>query len=280
MIQVQCPGCGVSLKVKDALAGRTGKCPKCSKPIKIPRTTTILDLSDFSEIRDPDEIAADEEVQQSVPAAESTPEDAADNVPTATKAVEHSEDDLEPIPFDSLEDDEDVPSIIHHGGASSGPAESKAKEPEAETPAKPSEDKAIAPLDLPDKLGPLNHYIICDHKDVVARWENDGRGWMIRLRDGFSRAMMVGGKIPEFGSFVLIEVGVVKREDGLHIDRIVPYALQKQYALTKLSKGDDAILLTITGTTGLNNFQTAHVRTLVKSKFLPHLHTEMENLLK
>lgn len=281
MIQVKCPGCGVTLKVKDALAGRTGKCPKCSKPIKIPRPSPVPDLSEFTEISDPDAGQAAEEVQEEVqadPILSAAAEDAMDSVPTASNAVGHSEDDLEPIPFDSLSDDEDIPSIIHPEGEAPGANDIKNKD-QSNAPKKISDEQAIDPKDIPNVLGPLNHYIICDHKDVVARWESDGRGWMIRLRDGFTRATMVAGKIPEFGTFVLIEVNVVQHDDGLHIEKITPYVLARQYALTKLSKGEDMVLQTIIGISGLNKFQTAHVRELVKSKFLPRLHVEMENLL-
>lgn len=35
-IKVTCTHCGVTLSTPDASAGKTGKCPKCSKPIQIP----------------------------------------------------------------------------------------------------------------------------------------------------------------------------------------------------------------------------------------------------
>ena len=36
MIAVQCPGCRTQLSVKDELAGRSGKCPKCGHQVKVP----------------------------------------------------------------------------------------------------------------------------------------------------------------------------------------------------------------------------------------------------
>ncbi len=35
-IQVKCARCGLAMQVKDELAGRTGKCPKCKAEIKVP----------------------------------------------------------------------------------------------------------------------------------------------------------------------------------------------------------------------------------------------------
>ena len=42
MIAFSCSSCGQSLKIKDEMAGRKGKCPQCGKPIQVPvpvRTT-------------------------------------------------------------------------------------------------------------------------------------------------------------------------------------------------------------------------------------------------
>ena len=36
-IQVTCPGCHARFKVSDKFAGQTGPCPKCKKPITIPK---------------------------------------------------------------------------------------------------------------------------------------------------------------------------------------------------------------------------------------------------
>ena len=35
-IQVKCPSCGTTLKVKDALAGKRVKCPRCANPFRVP----------------------------------------------------------------------------------------------------------------------------------------------------------------------------------------------------------------------------------------------------
>lgn len=37
MIRLDCKACGKSLKVADNLAGKTGKCPSCGEPVKIPQ---------------------------------------------------------------------------------------------------------------------------------------------------------------------------------------------------------------------------------------------------
>jgi tetratricopeptide (TPR) repeat protein len=35
MISVSCPTCGTALRVKDKMAGKTGKCPKCGEPVRV-----------------------------------------------------------------------------------------------------------------------------------------------------------------------------------------------------------------------------------------------------
>ena len=262
MIQVSCSGCGTKLKVKDELAGRSGKCPKCGGKVKIPAPIAVPDLSGFAdEISDPD----------SVP--EEPVYDPSSEVIHAAKEVPASDDDFEPIPFDSLEDDEPTPTIIRQEGGSLGSAI-------GEESSDRTFDDSISPEEVPDHLGSLNHYMVCDHKDVVARFEHDDRGWMVKLKDGFVRAKLVSGKIPQFGKFVLVEVGVKQADDGLHLDFVHPFRLADQYALTKLAKGDDAILTGITGRAELNTAQKGHVRELVKKHFLPHVAAEVDQFMR
>ena len=261
MIQVSCSGCGTKLKVKDELAGRSGKCPKCGGRIKIPVPLAVPDLSGFGgDIIDPDFVAE-------APAYDPSSEvlHAAKDVPTS--------DDFEPIPFDSLDDDEPTPTIIRQEGGSLGA-------PIGDNTPEHAFDDSISPAEVPDHLGAINHYMVCDHKDVVARFEHDDRGWMVKLKDGFVRAKLVSGKIPQFGKFVLVEVGVKQADDGLHLDYVHPFRLADQYALTKLAKGDDAILSGITGRAELNTAQKGHVRDLVSKHFLPHVAAEVDQFMR
>lgn len=231
--------CGAKLKVKDELAGRVGKCPTCGEKLTIPKPT---------------------------PAAPAPANDFA------------------PIPFDSLEDElPPTPIILPENRDGLGTVAPDPSERQAQ-PASVGDDddeqrRLFIKESVPPHLGQLNYYLICDHKDVVARWVNDGKGWMIRLKDGFTRASTVSGEIPQFGKFIMVEVGVERRNDGLHLSNITPFQLQPSYALTKLTKGDDEILAAVLAHAELNTAQTGHVRNLVKQKFLPHIWPEMDALL-
>ena len=272
-IHLQCPECGSKLKVKDAMAGKTGKCPACSNRVKIPTV---------------------EETAQAEAEADSAPsmadqlweEDFAKAPTIKEKGAEADTSANDPLPFDSLFDDDDPPpQIILPGGEEAGKSgvhESTPATTSAEQQHKPvtqTGERMFDPGELPEALSKLNHYLICDHKEVVARWEYDGRGWMIHLKDGFTRAATVENQIPQFGNFILVEVAVERREDGKHLKAINVYQLRRQYALTKIAKGDDAVLETIIDYAQLNARQYTHVKDLVKSKFLPHLWGEMEAIL-
>lgn len=280
-IHLSCPDCGAKLKVKDELAGRQGKCPKCKTRVTIPAAEPQTPKEQPQTPKEQPQAAKEADA----PDSDKLFEDEFASAPTVqdkASAVGSSGDD--PIPFDSLtDDDEPAPQIILAGGEKpGGSAEAKPKEPQPEKKShKPTHggERIFDPDEVPHALGKLNRYLICDHKDVVARWESDDRGWMIHLKDGFTRAKTVENQIPQFGNFVLVEVGVERRDDGLHLKNITSYQLRRQYALTKIAKGDDAVLETVIDYAELNDRQRAHVRELVKSKFLPHMWAEMDALL-
>jgi hypothetical protein len=272
MIQIACSSCGVKLKVKDHLAGKTGKCPGCGGKIKIPhpqaKADPLPDLSGFGGmLEDPDDLPAETRDNNSALSEGGDLKPASEN--------------FDPLPFDSLFGDDDdsapAPKIILSGGDTIGATEVNT-DPVPENDLEQEED--ISEEDRPEHLGKLNHYLICDHKEIVARWENDGRGWMIHLRDGFVRAATVESQIPEHGTFVLIEVGVAQDDAGLRLSGITSYRLRRQYSLNQITKGDDPILATITHFARLNKQQKSHVRDVVQSKFLPHMLDGLGEMLK
>ena len=278
-IHLACPSCGTKLKIKDELAGKSGKCPACKKGLEIPLAGAAAPVEPLMPVVKEAPKEADFSVADAL-----FDEDFA-KAPTLEEraAAEGGGDAFAPIPFDS--DDEDPPpQIILSGGQKPGgtsslkPSAAAMVNPAVPAPSQTGE-RIFAPGELPKLLGKINHYLVVDHKDVVARWESDGRGWMVHLKDGFTRANGVESQIPQFGNFILIEVGVERRADGLHLKNITPWQLRRQYSLSKIAKGDDAILETIIDYAILSDRQRKHVKELIKTKFLPHMWAEMEALL-
>jgi hypothetical protein len=163
--------------------------------------------------------------------------------------------------------------------ASEGPADGQAGLARTTQPAAGIHHGDGSDASVPKHLDLMSHYVVCNHKDIIARWHSDGRGWQVRLKDGFARASTVANHIPQFGKFVLVEVGVERRDDGIHLRNVTAFRLQEHYALTKLVHGDDQILATVTGVVDLNPRQRGHVRSIVHQKFLPHIWPELDELM-
>jgi ribosomal protein S27E len=133
--------------------------------------------------------------------------------------------------------------------------------------------------EVPVKLALLHHYLICDHREVVARWLGDAKGWMLRIKDGFARVATVFDGVPIFGDFVFIEIGVERQSDGLRLTHVHAFRMQTEYALLNLVKSDTAILDTIVGPATLNERQKEHVREHVKSQYLRPVSHGIDDLM-
>jgi hypothetical protein len=125
----------------------------------------------------------------------------------------------------------------------------------------------------------LNYYLICDHHDIVARWENDSHGWMLHRRDGYVRVHHVADEVPWFGEFDLIEIGIARESGGMRLTHVNAFRLQREFALLQLVKSDTAVLSTVIGPAMLSEKQKELVRDFVKSKFLRPVWGPIDELL-
>lgn len=251
MIRMRCPSCDAKLKMPEHFAGRKGKCPNCKAKVLFPERASDADIA---------QLLAE--------------------VASASLADAHAA--LDPIPFDSLPRQQLPAAHIVHSGDRSGPADDASAIDDHHPPAGSSSPSLLAesldphdPDYVPTHLGKLNHYLVCDSKDVVARWHPDDRGWMLRQKNGFTRVALVENDIPCFGQFVLIEIGVARSDDGFYLRHVNAFRLQQHFALATLLKDEDSILHTIVGPAELNQRQRKHVRDLVKEMFLPRIWEQM-----
>jgi hypothetical protein len=278
MIDVHCGECGLHVQIEDMFAGKKGKCPQCG--------AVLVMGSPLAAGPGP----AAEKQKKRVTAESSPPQtdtpSASPPAATAATAAAPPAGEAEPIPFDSLGDEEPsahvlVPdkSRLGDDAASSDILASESGLARTTAPAAGIHHGDGTDAHVPKHLDLMSHYLVCNHKDIIARWQSDGRGWLVRVKDGFARASTVANHIPQFGKFVLIEVGVERRDDGIHLRAVTAFRLQEHYALTKLVHGDDQILSVVNGVTEPNPQQRSHIRALVHQKFLPHIWPELDELL-
>ncbi|MEX0865813.1 MAG: hypothetical protein WD030_00550 [Pirellulales bacterium] len=134
-------------------------------------------------------------------------------------------------------------------------------------------------LKPPAHLGRYNHYLICNSKEVIAHWENDGRGWMVKVKHGFVRASTIPAQVPTMGAFVVIEIDIENNDGSQRLRAVNAFLLSGPWALSKLFKSDDMILEAIVGRHFMSDRQKAMARERINEKFLPQVWDGAEAVL-
>ncbi len=202
MIRLTCPGCGVKIKAKIELAGKTRKCPKCGGAIVVPKL---------------EELPAEVQIAA-----------AATTLPTE-KIVSTN--------------------------------------PVAIVQANPAE--ALLPsADLPERLNHRHRYLILDKSSLLAMWQDNGQGWMVKGVSGFMSARRNAENLSPYGQFTLVELELEMTDAGMRLAAITSYKLAPRFALTKLALGDDDILLAVTDLGALSREQKNAVRQSLGEQFM------------
>jgi hypothetical protein len=115
------------------------------------------------------------------------------------------------------------------------------------------------------------HYLICNSREVIARWDDDGKGWMVQVKDGFVKAAQNSKQIPTMGNYVFIEIEIVSEGPRQRLAGVHAYTIPSAFALMKLTKQENAILEALEQTTSLNDRQRALVRQRVNAMYLPSI---------
>ena len=127
-------------------------------------------------------------------------------------------------------------------------------------------------LAVPESLRRNCHYLICSNREIVARWDDDGKGWMIRIKDGFVKATQNPKQIPSMGNYVFIEIEITKKDVGQQLTGVHGFSLPGDFVLNKLTKkNENTILEGVEGTAELNDRQRALVRQRINAKYLPNI---------
>jgi hypothetical protein len=131
----------------------------------------------------------------------------------------------------------------------------------------------------PRRLARHNHYLVCDHTRLVATWENNGRGWLLRTNSGMISAARNAHQIPSEGDFTLVELVMEPAVGGLRLQRLVAYHLARRHALTHIEKSEDKLLQTIVGMGSLNKDQKNAVRAMIKTRFMREVWEKSEAVM-
>ncbi|MEN6558050.1 MAG: hypothetical protein ABFC54_07710 [Thermoguttaceae bacterium] len=131
-----------------------------------------------------------------------------------------------------------------------------------------SKEPGLPVVDLPSRLHREHLYLICDRTHVIAMWENNGNGWMIRTAGGFSSARRNRDALPAEGDFKLVELKLNMTGEGKRLTGLASYQLVTRWALNALCQGDDIVLEKLTGLGSLNRDQKSSVRQLIREQFM------------
>jgi hypothetical protein len=153
-------------------------------------------------------------------------------------------------------------------------------QPASDPQVQPAAEEGLPLLDLPERLNRDSHYLICDQAHLVAMWENDGRGWMIKTLTGLISAKRNRDQLPSEGDFKFVELKFTMTSEGKRLVGIMSYQLVSRWALTVLNQGDEPIVGKIVGYGFLNQDQKNVVRQALRDQFMRQVWENAANVLE
>jgi len=249
MIRFACPNCGARLSAKEEIVGQTRQCPKCNTALVVPSPETAGQPPGASPL-------AESSTIRSGAGEAGKPDDGIVAVPsgvaTAASAIGAEQQAAEAV-------------------AGLSPAAQRAAE-SAEPHAADQTAKKRLPLpDWPQRLNRNNCYLICGRHKIVAAWQNNGEGWMLKSGTNWISAIRNRDQLPTQGDFVLVELKFSEAGQSRKLVGLRCYKLSQRWALTTLDKGDDQIMTKIVEPGCLNKEQKAAVRSAIKEMFMHQL---------
>ncbi len=120
----------------------------------------------------------------------------------------------------------------------------------------------------PERLNRLHQYLICDRSRLIAKWENNGQGWLLKTNTGMLPAGRHQEKLPIEGDFRLVELKLEPTAAGHRLVGLASYKLARRYALINLARGEDTILKAVQGPSGLNREQKNVIRQALHEHYM------------
>ena len=160
------------------------------------------------------------------------------------------------------------------------PAAEPLGEPSAEAHVEPEAAAALPQHHDLVRLNRQHYYLICDRGRVLAIWEGNGRGWMLKTNTGLVSASRSTQQLPPQGDFRLVELVLSHGESGLRLSGVHVFRLVQHWALAALAKGDDEIVRKIAGPGGLNREQKGAVRSAMKERYMHDVWASAESVME
>ncbi len=140
--------------------------------------------------------------------------------------------------------------------------------PEADAEPRPAAGAAtLLSVEVPEQLDATSRYLICDRTKVVALWRSDGRGWMLKTRQGLIGATRNRDQLPGRGDYFLVLVKLESGGQSIRLKGLTAYQLSP-WAMASIEKGEQKILESITDFTGLGREQKMAVRQSIMEQFM------------
>ena len=123
----------------------------------------------------------------------------------------------------------------------------------------------------PRKLEPSSKYLVADHNRILAAWEDNGQGWLVKMAVGSMQAKRSTEGFPTRGTFVLVELRMNPTDAGRRLAGLLTFRLAGHWALQALARADNAILQKIVGSGALGKQQKAAVLTYLRQTLMPDI---------
>lgn len=165
------------------------------------------------------------------------------------------------------------------------PEQTVAEKTEAIPPSDPSPIRTDDASTLPHqhelaKLNRNHYYLVCDRGRVLAVWEGNGKGWMLKTTTGLVSAARSTLELPPRGDFRLVEILLEHDPDGLRLHGLRVFCLVQHWALAALSKGDDEICRKLAGPGGLSREQKGFVRAAIRERYMQDVWAKAETVME
>lgn len=139
-------------------------------------------------------------------------------------------------------------------------------------------EEHLARVETLRHLERLNRYWIVDKTKIVAMWESDGQGWMLKTSTGPVPAKRNIDELPAHGSFTLVELIMSMSDQGIKLTGIRSYRLAERWALPSIGHSDEKILTHIKGPGCLDREQKNVIWNQIKSQFMPGVWQSSQNV--